>query len=205
LDIARSSFSRLISSSIWGCQVGSPNYFNSVKIACMPSGKIHALATCLAVGVIAPSLFTIAGTSTPSVIAFSLGALTGILVNPDLDMPAGSRSFSLVRHTGGSFIGWLWSRFWLPYAHLIPHHRHFLSHSPLLSTALRLLYLFGIPMLIYTVVRAAWIVHLSASPFPLPPPLPPISALTANAYFWWWVGGLAVADTLHCLIDWSWK
>jgi len=47
----------------------------------MPSGKIHSIATCLAAGVLAPNLHFNAGTSTPSVIAFSLGALTGVADN----------------------------------------------------------------------------------------------------------------------------
>ena len=47
----------------------------------MPSGKIHALATSLAAGVLAPGLHFIAGTSTPSGIAFSLGPLTGLADN----------------------------------------------------------------------------------------------------------------------------
>jgi hypothetical protein len=77
LDLTRFSSNRLISSSRWGCQIGSPKYFNSIKIACMPNGKIQAVATCLSVGVIATNLHSIAGTNTPSVIALSLGALTG--------------------------------------------------------------------------------------------------------------------------------
>ncbi len=44
----------------------------------MPSGKIHAIATCLATGVLALSLYAIAGMNSPSVIALSLGALTGV-------------------------------------------------------------------------------------------------------------------------------
>jgi hypothetical protein len=47
----------------------------------MPYGKIHALATSLAAGVLAPDLHFIAGTSTPSGIAFSLGPLTGLAAN----------------------------------------------------------------------------------------------------------------------------
>jgi hypothetical protein len=44
----------------------------------MPSGKIHAIVTCLAAGVLVLSLHTLAGMNTPSVIALSLGALTGV-------------------------------------------------------------------------------------------------------------------------------
>ena len=62
----------------------------------MPDGKTHAIATSLAAGMIAPGLHHFAGTSIPSVIALSLGTLTGLLVNPDLDVHTGSRSFSLV-------------------------------------------------------------------------------------------------------------
>jgi hypothetical protein len=81
LDLTRFSPNRLISSSKWGCQDGSPKYFNSIKITPMPGGKIRSIATCLAAGVLAPGLHFIAGTSTPSAIAFSLGALTGVADN----------------------------------------------------------------------------------------------------------------------------
>lgn len=180
----------------------------------MPNGKTHAVATVLAAGAVGPISYFFGGSSIPTAIALSLGTMAGLIINPDLDVQIGSRSFWLIRRSFGPLIGFLWQWFWQPYAHLIPRHRHPLSHLPLLGTALRLLYLFFVFGGLYWALRSLWIymaggmagmgvVFVNQFGQALPPP-PALSDLFSWPYFWWAAGGLALADTLHTLMDYTW-
>jgi uncharacterized metal-binding protein len=81
----------------------------------------------------------------------------------------------------------VWNLLWLPYAYLIPHHRHPLSHWPVLGTALRLAHPLALP-------GAAWwlLGRIIALPAQWRLPLE----------VWWALGGLAMVDALHALMDW---
>jgi uncharacterized metal-binding protein len=54
----------------------------------------------------------------------------GLMLSPDLDLV--SRPYKR-----WGFLRWLW----LPYQRLIPRHRHWLSHGPVIGSLVRLLYL----------------------------------------------------------------
>lgn len=101
----------------------------------MPSGKIHSqdsiiIATGIAAFSIANSLDFI-----PS----AIGALTGIILSPDLDQDDLTISeLSIIRKAPA--IGWLFYLYWFPYAKIIPH-RHWSSHWPVVGTLGRILYL----------------------------------------------------------------
>jgi uncharacterized metal-binding protein len=92
-----------------------------------------------------------------------------------------------MRHTGGC-LGSIWRLLWLPYALLIPRHRHPLSHWPILGTTLRLVYLLAVPVLLWWVAG-----HII--------PLPALPHLTLTPLIGWSVAGLALVDALHWGMD----
>ena len=153
----------------------------------MPTGKTHAIVTAISAGIAAPLLYT-AGQPAAAALAFVGGCMLGIIVTPDLDSRyRDTHSETIVRRSAGRLVGMLWDMLWLPYAQLIPRHRHPLSHWPILGTVLRLIYLLAAPLLIW------W---LLGQGFALPAlwPLPTAA--------WWALGGLAFVDSLHAFMDW---
>ncbi|HNT26252.1 MAG TPA: DUF2227 family putative metal-binding protein [Anaerolineales bacterium] len=154
----------------------------------MPSGKIHALATTITAGVGGPMMVVLGGQPVLHGMAFVAGCMTGLLVNPDLDMRHDTRSHTLVRRSAGFVWGALWRYYWTPYSRLIPYHRHWLSHTPVLGTLLRLLYLFAIPGLIY------WALTYFL-------PIPAFTFPQVRAVLIWSVAGLMIVDGLHAVMD----
>jgi len=105
----------------------------------MPSGRIHAATT------VALSLAAGVGAYTqnqpvPVITALAGGCLAGLLLSPDLDVDQGSISMKFARRSFGCLVGLIWAIYWKPYSAIIPH-RSWLSHLPVISTALRLLYM----------------------------------------------------------------
>jgi uncharacterized metal-binding protein len=74
----------------------------------------------------------------------------GLMLSPDLDLV--SRPYKR-----WGFLRWLW----LPYQRLIPRHRHWLSHGPVIGSAVRLLYLAALVSPIWLVFpglhRVQWV------------------------------------------------
>lgn len=64
--------------------------------------------------------------SAPETIVMSLGALSGVVLSPDLDVIEKREK------------NW-WVAYWTPYGWSMPH-RHPLSHMPFVSTVIRILY-----------------------------------------------------------------
>jgi uncharacterized metal-binding protein len=158
----------------------------------MPNGRTHSLATAVAAGVASSVLILFADQPLPVVTAFAGGCLLGLIVNPDLDVRFSTHAHRVVRRTAGQVIAEAWKLIWWPYARLIPRHRHFLSHLPLLGTAIRLVYL-------WLVISILWFI---ASRFaPLPNLYPPLGQPLA----WWLAGGLAFSDALHTVMDYTIK
>jgi uncharacterized metal-binding protein len=157
----------------------------------MPSGKTHAAATVIAAGIASPAIAMVARQPATSALAFATGCLVGLVVTPDLDVRHwDTHSETIVRRSGGCFVGAMWNLIWIPYAYLIPRHRHPLSHWPILGTLLRLLYLAALPGLCWWILN--WIVPLPewTSSFPIGP------------LVWWALAGLLLVDTLHAVMDW---
>lgn len=108
----------------------------------------------------------------PGVVPIAFGCLAGIVLTPDLDMAE-------THKLSWNFKG-LWYLYWRPYSRAIPH-RHFISHFPILGTAIRILYLlwWAIPFVAfygwqYELVRW-WITGM------------------------WW--GLVISDIYHYIMD----
>jgi uncharacterized metal-binding protein len=148
----------------------------------MASGKIHerinlfgSIIAVSAVGAIAkePILGLLVGA----------GTLVGTyLLSPDLDCRGAFHAKSWWRwHRIG--LGWYWSL----YAQTIPHHRHWLSHSIVISTAYRVLWL-AIP--------------LAAILYALPLEIDPNAIITTHwRFFAAFYGGLELSTILHLLMD----
>ena len=108
----------------------------------MPSGRTHAFATGL-VG--ATALFFPLKTLEISIL-LSFGCFLGLVLYPDLDVNVGNYGNALVGAVFGKKLRKVWEMYWYPYSKIMPH-RSFLSHLPVLSTAIRLIYI-GMPIYI---------------------------------------------------------
>ncbi len=144
----------------------------------MAKGRTHQLAT---VGLLALEGAALALPGSPKIElgCIMAGTALGLVITPDLDIDRGSVSLATLRRIWivGPLLALAWRIIWQPYAWLVPH-RHWLSHAPLISTALRLIYLgvilalLGLPA---WVLPAAWLGLLFA--------------------------GLAMSDVVHWLMD----
>ena len=154
----------------------------------MSSGKAHAAATkllTLPAAVVAAQILP----GQPLVVAVgsALGCLSGLLVEPDLDVDDITKSEWRVIKRLWVF-GMLWVAFWYPYARLIPH-RSPLSHFPVLGTGIRLLYMWGMFALIISLLKlpGQWLVA--------------VADFVDGPLFVPWLFGLVVSDTGHYVMD----
>ena len=155
----------------------------------MPSGKVHAIATTVSAGVLCPVIVMVGKQPLGYAFAFAAGCLMGLLVNPDLDVRHREiHADAIIRRTAGGGAAHIWEFLWWPYARLIPHHRHPLSHWPVLGTMLRLGYMLALPVL------AWWALSLLI-------PLPNLAFPGLTAPVLWALGGLLLVDALHGLMD----
>jgi uncharacterized metal-binding protein len=138
----------------------------------MPSGKIHAEIT-LAAAALTYAWGLKSGETPVLAAAAAAGCAAGVLINPDLDV-VGTRADRLVRETN-FFLAIIWGILWYPYSALIPH-RSLISHSPVIGTFIRILYMM-IPVLL---------LGIRIQPGPL---------LVRG------IGGLVISDNLHVAAD----
>lgn len=102
----------------------------------MSSGKAHALASTALAPVLA-SVVLARNYNVTTAFCVGVGCLLGLWLSPDLDIDGITYSETLLP----GLIGVLFRAYWWPYAKLIPH-RHWLSHAPVISTTLRIIYAF---------------------------------------------------------------
>jgi len=162
----------------------------------MPSGRVHRVSTLA----IAPLAGTVAGyaasllgqqTGTPdgarAGVACILGVLFTLAVNPDLGLLESSFK-SKLRNKRRLFLWWL---LWYPYSTSLPH-RHYLSHAPIIGTLGRLLYLLFFASFVFAVLFTAEII----------PPENVFYMTDFPRWFMaWFIGGMAISDTFHWLLD----
>lgn len=150
----------------------------------MASGKQHAAASKWVGKWGAVAAFLIAYDITYAA-AFYYGAKAGIYLTPDLDVNRRTYiEYKLTRHRlfVVRVLGWLFTAYWYPYGLLVPH-RHWVSHKPIIGTAIRLMYGFW------------WVVFI-------PPP-----NVNSEVAFWlwhlllWWMIGLVCSDIAHSVFD----
>ena len=115
----------------------------------MASGKVHA-AGCVVLATLPPIISAATGLDWHRTAWLSFGALAGMLLTPDLDVRGSVRAYAMAWRAGWLF-GAFWRALWWPYSRIIPRHRHWLSHLPIVGTMGRLIYLwlacFGIAQL----------------------------------------------------------
>ena len=159
----------------------------------MPDGKTHTrlhqryipYATAVGVG-----LATLSGRPSTGA-AFVVGYIAGLLIEPDLDMVG-------ITESERRAMRWLvvlavpWLFWWSIYAALpFFRHRSLLTHYPLLSTLIRLLWLFVPVLFISGVMR--WDVQ----PF--------LGALLSREEAWVFAFGLSLSDLVHDAADRGWS
>ena len=146
----------------------------------MPAGRVHTKHTIVASVII----LCWAPIDVRTSILASIGCLSGVLLSPDLDVDNGNISMYFLRRVH-PLLSWTWKKYWLPYARLIKH-RSRISHLPILSTAIRLLYI--VPA-IYFVIFISSELGLKFSTN--------LDIISLLSFFL----GLAVSDSIHWLAD----
>lgn len=150
----------------------------------MSSGIVHARATL----VVTPLTGLLAYGATENVALSTwamAGCLSGLVLTPDLDQEGvSSAEWKIIRLTLG--LGYVWLAFWGPYSVILPH-RSALSHWPVISTLLRLLYLWA----------GVWVLGRLG----LWPPPPGLEALLLRPEVRALVVGLMASDITHWLFD----
>lgn len=182
----------------------------------MPSGKIHATAsTAAAVGISAGGFALSREMSDMSLLSdwmsynvIAAGCLSGVILTPDLDQDGTVRSHGVMRRLG-CLIGKWWYFLWHAYS-ISFKHRSFLSHGPVISTLLRLTYLF-FPCIILLIHNQKYplskrlLYSLISTVAAIP-----IIAAAVLLYYLGWVNitivvllllGLMTSDVLHWVFD----
>jgi uncharacterized metal-binding protein len=117
----------------------------------MADGKTHAAAYRKGVIFSVVVSLALAITVDPFAIAGPLGAIGGMLIDPDLSDQHQVTTYT--EHRLWRFfppLGFIFQCYWFPPALLIPH-RSWISHWPIVGTTWRILYQFG-PLLAYILV-----------------------------------------------------
>lgn len=151
----------------------------------MANGKQHGNATRF----LASTLMTshLVYTHSHETLALYVGCLFGLICDPDLDIDHKTESEQRV-YRFNRVLGFLWHKFWLPYALLIPH-RHWSSHLPVVSTLIRHLYIF---LLVWFVGMVFTVDPMWFEAIPIEP--------TTYAYF---LAGNIASDVGHWILDQS--
>jgi uncharacterized metal-binding protein len=147
----------------------------------MPSGITHRTINTI-VSVPATGAVLYWQHSIPNALLFAAGyTFATFLMNPDLDLDSdGYNSWGMLRF------------YWWPYKEALAH-RSVLSHFPVLSTILRIIYLMWLPVLLLLVLGSA--VRAAAREAVLdwvPEYLP---------YILFTIFGMMCSDTLHAILD----
>lgn len=130
----------------------------------MPSGKVHLAASLAATGVAAVAYATYQPLPIETAAFAGMGMLAGCLITPDLDVDGRTHEEAAFYKVPivGPLLGLLWQTYWVPYALAIPH-RSWLSHDPLVGTALRMVYTLAIPIVLgWLVPRWEWVLPVYA-------------------------------------------
>jgi len=135
-----------------------------------------------------PMLYFVGHTSLPQAACFAGGCLAGLVIDPDLDIRRPTHAEDVVRSSAGRLLAGIWFGLWWPYSHLIPRHRHPLSHFPVVGTLGRVLYLALVFVLLW------FLLGLFIA-------LPPLTFPPLSSGLWWALAGLALVDALHALMD----
>lgn len=104
----------------------------------MSDGFVHVEASLILTAALGAGCIA---TQDPRLLECALGALTGVLLSPDLDVNSGNISNTLIKKKVGWFGERLWRGFWRGYSSSFKHGQ-FASHFPVFSTFTRLSYIY---------------------------------------------------------------
>lgn len=165
----------------------------------MSSGYTHSTVTIL-------SSIGLSLLPTEQSAVLAVGCLAGTVLTPDLDLDGFTEADGIIRRGAGYLPMAYWRTLWRPYRIAVKH-RSFWSHTPVLSTIVRLLYLVC-PLIVsfikdqdssgdVAVIGLSLIAQLFAVPF---------WGLVWLVYMYpvealWFVCGLAVSDFAHWVFD----
>ncbi|MEP0872413.1 metal-binding protein [Trichocoleus desertorum AS-A10] len=142
----------------------------------MASGEVHDRTTWMGAAGLGLAIWTATNSFEQTTWAIAGCLFGGLMFSPDLDLKSKPwRRWGLLR--------WIWT----PYQAWVPH-RSFLSHTPIVGTLIKLLYL-GFPVAIACVLMGV-----------------KIDLETANAGMvaggWFFLGGVEAGCCIHLLMDW---
>ncbi|MEM8967257.1 MAG: DUF2227 family putative metal-binding protein [Bacteroidota bacterium] len=154
----------------------------------MAAGRTHNVGTLLLTPVVAWAAWELSQHDILTTWLAGIGCFFGIFMSPDLDMRQHTVSeTTLLRWSLG--VGYLWIFLWYPYAMLFRHRG--ISHTPLIGTATRVLYLIGIALIVQyaaqTLLGATWSIWPWAQEYQY--------GITV------FIAGLAVSDIGHWVLD----
>ena len=154
----------------------------------MASGRTHNVATLVLTPVVAWAAWEISQHHVPTTWLAGIGCFCGIFISPDLDMRQRTVSETTLLRWSLS-IGYIWVFLWYPYAMLFRHRG--ISHTPLIGTVTRVLYLLGIAVLVqylaYTFSGAQWSIWAWVEEY--------------QRFIAIFIGGLAISDLGHWVLD----
>ena len=175
----------------------------------MPDGKTHTAATIRGTLAAVPALI-LQGQPANLVLYMALGSLSNILLSPDLDLDEGYIGIHMIRTYFGDLPAWIWQMIWKPYARLMPH-RSVRSHFPVISTAIRLGYIYFIYQAVFQTINVFLFFVARGNSIPVYQiPMQEIWSSIVHPFGVWTVRsvnafsyfcGLCFADTLHALMD----
>lgn len=140
----------------------------------MPSKQVHdAISSTASVAAFSIGQWVV-GLDPALSVTMMFGVWCGIPLTPDLDVAENRKKRTV------------WNIFWYPYAKFMPH-RHPLSHWPVLSTLLRLLYIVLLPALVLLAFDQWYNVTTLLYGY--------------RDFVIAWFFGLVISDTLHWFAD----
>lgn len=111
----------------------------------MASGQVHTAVTLGATAGLGGGFALGYFTHDPTIVLLvGCGIIAGVFIGPDLDVDGGNISEYHIRKL--LKVTFLWSAFWRPYR-LALRHRSFWSHGPIVSTVIRIAYIFSPPVI----------------------------------------------------------
>ncbi|MEM9673975.1 MAG: DUF2227 family putative metal-binding protein, partial [Bacteroidota bacterium] len=154
----------------------------------MASGRTHNVGTLVLTPVVAWVAWELSQHDVLTTWLAGIGCFCGIFISPDLDMRQRTVSeTTLLRWSSG--IGYIWIFLWYPYAMLFRHRG--ISHTPIIGTITRVLYLLGIAVLVqylaHTFAAAQWSIWDWVKEY--------------QRFIAIFIGGLAISDLGHWVLD----
>jgi len=144
----------------------------------VPSGKVHTATS----SYLAVLSFLLAPVFSIKFFYMGLGIFLGVIITPDHDLEV-NYSHYIIKMFFGEKAEWFWRLYWHRYAIVVPH-RHWISHSYVISTFIRFIYAFW--WLFVVLWYFGWDKTTILQFYPI---------------FMWIFVGLSLSDAFHVMMD----